>query len=85
MDKIKVEIELDEKVFWLVKQMANQSDRTFSELVVYAIEKLAEAEPPKDRILGGWSDEPEVVDELLADIISDRAVHSLKSESWIKH
>lgn len=77
MDKIKVEIELDEKVFWLVKQMANQSDRTFSELVVYAIEKLAEAEPPKDRILGGWADEPEVVDELLVDMISDRAAHSL--------
>ncbi len=43
------------------------------ELIVEAINKLAEAEPPKDRILGMFADEPEVVDEILEEIMSDRA------------
>lgn len=75
--EIKIEIELEEPRYWLAKRMANQSDRTFSELIAYAIEKLAEAEPPKDRILGMFADDPESVDEMLAEVMKDRAAHPL--------
>jgi hypothetical protein len=50
---------------------------TLSELIAEAINKLAEAEPPKDRILGMFADEPEIVDEILEEIMSDRAAHPL--------
>ena len=80
MKKIEIEIELQEPTYWRAKQMANQSDRTFSELIAYAIEKLADAEPPEDRILGGCEDEPELVDEILEDIMKNRAAHPLNQK-----
>lgn len=80
MKKIKVEIELEESTYWLAKRMANQSDRNFSDLIAYAIKKLAESEPPKDRIKGGWADEPELVDEILEDIMKSRAAHPLNQK-----
>ncbi|MEQ9553356.1 MAG: hypothetical protein RIM23_27495 [Coleofasciculus sp. G3-WIS-01] len=30
--------------------------------------------------LGGWEDEPEIVDEMIAEIISDRAAHPLNQK-----
>lgn len=80
MKTIKVEIELEERIYWLAKQMAHQSDRALSDLIAYAIEKLAETEPPEDRIMGGWADEPALVDEILADIMRDRAAHPLNQK-----
>jgi predicted transcriptional regulator len=77
MKKVSIEIELEEPTFWRAKRMAHQSDRTLSELIAYAIDKLAKEEPRQDPILGGWADEPELVDEILADIMRDRAAHPL--------
>lgn len=80
MKKVKIEIELEEPTFWRAKQMAIASDRTLSDLIAYAIEKLAEIEPPKDSIMGGWADEPELVDEIVAEIMRDRAAHPLNQK-----
>jgi CMP-2-keto-3-deoxyoctulosonic acid synthetase len=48
--------------------LAELRHSSLSELIAEAINKLAEAEPPKDRILGMFADEPEVADEMLEEI-----------------
>ena len=68
-----IELQLDKQTLDRARWLAELRHATLSELIVEAINKLAEAEPPKDRILGMFADEPEVIDEILEEIMSDRA------------
>ena len=77
---VKIEIELDEPTFWKARQMANQCNCTLQELIAKAVQKLAIAEPPKNRILGMFADDPESVDEMLEEVMKDRAAHRLNQK-----
>jgi hypothetical protein len=71
-----IELQLDEQMLDLAPWLAELRHSSLSELIAEAINKLAEAEPPKDRILGMFADEPEIVDEILEEIMSERTAHS---------
>jgi hypothetical protein len=68
-----IELQLDKQTLDRARWLAKSRHSSLSELIAEAINKLAEAEPPKDRILGMFADEPEVIDEILEEIMSDRA------------
>jgi CMP-2-keto-3-deoxyoctulosonic acid synthetase len=68
-----IELQLDKQTLDRARWLAKSRHSSLSELIAEAINKLAVAEPPKDRILGMFADEPEVVDEILEEIMSDRA------------
>ncbi len=72
-----IKLQLDKQTLDRARWLAELRHSTLSELIAEAINKLAEAEPSKDRVLGMFSDEPEVVDEILEEIMSDRAAHPL--------
>ncbi|WP_017719475.1 hypothetical protein [Kamptonema formosum] len=73
----KIELELDGSTLARARAMANQRNCALPELIAEAINKLAVAEPPKDSILGMFADDPESVDEMLAEVMKDRAAHPL--------
>jgi len=63
--KMKTYAYLDKQTLERARWLAELRHCTLSELIAEAINKLAVAEPPKDRILGMFADESEVVDEIL--------------------
>jgi hypothetical protein len=73
----KIELQLDEKILDKARWLAKSRHCDLSELIAYAIEKLAVLEPPEDRLLGLYADEPELIDEILEEIMRDRAAHPL--------
>jgi len=69
----KIEIELDDKTLEKAQWMAKWHHCNLDELIAKALDSFAVAEAPNYPLLGGWADEPELVDDILADIMSDRA------------
>lgn len=76
----KIEIELESPTLWRARGMARDNNCTLDEIIAKAIEKLAQENPPKDRILGMFADDPESVDEMLAEVMKDRAAHPLNQK-----
>jgi hypothetical protein len=73
----KIELELDKKILEKARWLAKSRHCDLSELIAYAIDKLAVVEPPKDHLLGLFADDPESVDEMLEEVMKDRAAHPL--------
>ncbi|MBO1349045.1 MAG: hypothetical protein EBE86_017410 [Hormoscilla sp. GUM202] len=76
----KIELELDERTLEKAQWMAKWHECSLAELVTKAIEKFAVTEAENYPLLGGWEDEAELVDEILADIMRDRAAHPLNQK-----
>ncbi|MBE9126466.1 MULTISPECIES: hypothetical protein [unclassified Coleofasciculus] len=76
----KIELELDEAMMTRVRWLAKAHNCTIPQLIIKAIEYLSVAEVEKYPLLGGWEDEPEVVDEIMAEIMNDRAAHPLNQK-----
>ncbi|MBE9129508.1 MULTISPECIES: hypothetical protein [unclassified Coleofasciculus] len=78
-----LELQLDKKTLDLARWLAESRHCNLSELITEAINKLAvpersrRTESTKDRIMGMFADEPDVVDEILEEIMRDRAAHPL--------
>jgi hypothetical protein len=73
----KIELQIDEKTLEKAYALAKSRHCDLSELIAYAIDKLTVTEPPKDRLLGLFADDPESVDEMLEEVMKDRAAHPL--------
>ncbi|MCL1474817.1 hypothetical protein [Argonema antarcticum] len=73
----KIEIELEEATLEKAQWMAKWHHCTLDELMGKAIDEFAVTEAPKYPFIGGWEDEPELVDQMMADIMRDRAAHPL--------
>ncbi len=76
----KIEIELDDETLVRAKEMAEKNHCTLQELLKVMIEQLAVPPVLNYPLLGGWEDEAELVDEILADIMRDRAAHPLNQK-----
>jgi len=57
--------------------LAKSHHRDLSELIAYAINLLEVTDPPKDRLLGLFADDPESVDQMLEEVMKDRAANPL--------
>ena len=77
MKKIKIELDLDEATLARVNWLSKVHNCTKQALIVEAVRQMAVAEVDKYPLLGGWEDEPELVDEIMADIMRNRAAHPL--------
>ncbi|MDZ7962221.1 MAG: hypothetical protein RMY34_30850 [Aulosira sp. DedQUE10] len=74
---VKIELQLDESTLEKALALAKLRHCDLTQLILYAIDQLAVAEPPKDRLLGLFADDPESVDEMLEEVMKDRAAHPL--------
>ena len=73
----KIELQLDDKTLEKARRLAKSHHRDLSELIAYAINQLEVTDPPKDRLLGLFADDPESVDHMLEEVMKDRAAHPL--------
>lgn len=73
----KIELQLDEKILEKAHALAKSRHCDLSELIAYAIEQLTVIEPAKYPLLGLFADDPESVDEMLEEVMKDRAAHPL--------
>ncbi|MFB2975741.1 hypothetical protein [Microseira sp. BLCC-F43] len=76
----KIEIEMDEKILEKAQWMTKWKHCSLDELIASAIEQFSIAEAANYPLIGGWEDEAELVDEILADIMRDRAAHPLNQK-----
>ncbi|GAA6619018.1 hypothetical protein [Scytonema sp. NUACC26] len=70
-------LELDDRTLNKALLLAKERHCDLSDLIARAIDQLVLAEAPKDRLIGLFADDPESVDEMLAEVMKDRAAHSL--------
>lgn len=73
----KIELQLDEKTLEKARWLAKSRHCDLSQLITYAIDKLAVTEADNYPLLGLYADEPELIDEILEEIMRDRAAHPL--------
>jgi hypothetical protein len=76
----KIELELDEATRARVNWLSKVHNCTVQELIVEAVRQLAVAERDKYPLLGGWEDEAELVDEIMEEIMQNRAAHPLNQK-----
>ncbi|WP_445634783.1 CopG family transcriptional regulator [Nostoc sp. DSM 114161] len=72
-----IELQIDEKTLEKARALAKSRHCDLSELIAYAIEQLPMREPAKYPLLGLFADDPESVDEMLEEVMKDRAAHPL--------
>jgi hypothetical protein len=73
----KIELQLDEKILEKARWLAKSRHCDLSELIAHAIDKLAVVEAANYPLLGLFADDPESVDEMLEEVMKDRAAHPL--------
>ncbi|MBD2186303.1 hypothetical protein H6S82_29495 [Planktothrix sp. FACHB-1355] len=76
----KIELDIDEATLARVNWLSKVHNCTKDELIVEAVRQMAVAEVDKYPLLGGWEDEPELVDEIMGDIMKDRSAHPLNQK-----
>ncbi|MCF2145013.1 hypothetical protein IQ276_000810 [Desmonostoc muscorum LEGE 12446] len=77
-----IELQIDEKILEKARALAKSHHCDLSQLIAYAIEQLpmrepAMREPAKYPLLGLFADDPASVDEMLEEVMKDRAAHPL--------
>ncbi len=73
----KIELQLDEKTLEKARWLAKSRHSDLSQLITDAIDQLAVTEADNYPLLGLYADEPELIDEILEEIMRDRAAHPL--------
>ncbi|QLE58118.1 hypothetical protein [Nostoc sp. TCL26-01] len=73
----KIELQIDATTLEKALALAKSRHCNLSELFAYAINQLAVIEPSKYPLLGLFADDPDSVDEMLEEVMKDRAAHPL--------
>lgn len=72
MSDITLELTLPENIYLTLKSIAEQSDRAPADVVLSAIQSYLDQVGASDPIIGLFGNEPEVVDQVIADIMDSR-------------
>ena len=67
-----MELKLDNATLACLHWLSTARNCTAQEIVVEAIRKLAAAEVENYPLLGGWEEDAEVVDDMLAEVAANR-------------
>ncbi|MFK0733339.1 MAG: hypothetical protein ACIWVG_19675 [Gloeotrichia echinulata HAB0833] len=68
----KLEIELEQETFAKINQLAQTYNCQVSDLITAMIEHLTGPEVMNDSFIGKWSNDSELVDQMVADILKHR-------------
>ncbi|MGK7878776.1 MAG: hypothetical protein AB4060_01550 [Crocosphaera sp.] len=69
----KIEIELDETTYQKIEQLTTTHHCQVSELIKAMIEQLTQEETLNKSLIGQWSNDSEVVDKMVTEILQDRS------------
>jgi hypothetical protein len=73
-----IEIKLDEQTLVRALHVAESHHCTLEELIKEIIEKMGSSEGKKNSILGMFSDEPELMDQVVESAMKAREEHHLR-------
>jgi hypothetical protein len=73
-----IEIKLDEQTLARALQLADSHHCTLDELLKEIIEKMESFESKKSTIMGMFSDEPELIEQIVESAMVSREKHSLR-------
>ena len=68
----KIEIELDQETYDKIQQLTQTTHCQISDLIKAMIEQLTQPEILNDSFIGKWSDDAELVDQLIEDMLKHR-------------
>lgn len=68
----KIEIELDQETFDKIEQLTQTHHCQVSDLIKAMIEQLTKPEIINDSFIGEWSNDAELVDKMIEDILEHR-------------
>ncbi len=68
----KLKIELDETTYEKIEQLTKTHHCQVSDLIKAMVEQLTQPEIVNESLIGKWSDDAEVVDQILAEIALHR-------------
>lgn len=77
----KIELQLDEQTVARARKLAASRHCTLEELIKGIIEQMEMSETADDPFLGMFSDEPELVDQVMVSTMMAREVHSLRQSN----
>ena len=72
-----IELELDDKTFEQVRQLAEARRYTLEAFIVEIIERLALIGKKPDPLLGMFADEPEMIDQVIESVMAAREMYAL--------
>ena len=73
-----VEVQLDEQTFERAQQLAETRHHTLESLIAEIVQHLAAIGPKADPVLGMFTDEPEVMDQVIESAMRAREAHPLR-------
>lgn len=73
-----IELKLDQQTLARALRLATSRHCTLEELIEKIIEQLEAAEATNDPFLGMFSDEPELIDQVMESAMMAREAHSLR-------
>ena len=73
-----IEIKLDEQTLSNALRLAESRHCTLEELIKEIIENIESFESKKSTIMGMFSDEPELIDQIVESVMTAREKHSLR-------
>jgi hypothetical protein len=73
-----IEIKLDEQTLARALQLAKSYHCTLDELLKEIIENIESLKSKKSTIMGMFSDEPELIDQIVESVMTAREKHSLR-------
>ena len=68
----KIEIELDQETYDKIQKLTQKNHCQISDLIKAMIEQLTQPEILNDSFIGKWSDDAELVDQMIEDMLKHR-------------
>jgi len=73
-----IQLQLDEQTLERIRRLSRLRRCTLEELLKEAIEQMRVIEPTKDRVLGMFANEPELMDQVVESAMLNRENHPLR-------
>ena len=73
-----IELELDEHIFEQAQRLAGERRHSLESFIAEIIKQLAIIETKSDSLLGMFAQEPEVMDQVIASVMTARETHPLR-------
>lgn len=73
-----IELQLDDDTFARAQQLAKVRRYSLELFIADIIKRLAQVEPQNDPMLGMFAEEPDIIDQVMTEVMAARETHPLR-------